>query len=110
LPGGLKWKDFLPISSRISYVWFGIFELFFLGQFLLIVIGAVPIALVEKIPFGDALYFAFVTGLTIGYGDIVMKTTLGRCIALLLGFIGILFTGLVIAAAVEAVRKTYHPQ
>jgi uncharacterized membrane protein len=81
-----------------------------LGQFLLIVIGAVPIALVEKIPFGDALYFAFVTGLTIGYGDIVVKTALGRCVALIIGFAGVLFTGLVIAAAVEAVRKTYHRQ
>jgi len=72
------------------------------------VIGAVSIALVEKIPFGNALYFSFVTGLTIGYGDIVVKTTLGRIIALFIGFIGILFTGLVIAVAVEAVRRTYH--
>jgi uncharacterized membrane protein len=58
--------------------------------------------------FGDAVYFSFVTGLTIGYGDIVVKSTLGRCVALFIGFIGIIFTGLVIAAAVEAVRRTYH--
>jgi hypothetical protein len=97
---------FLTNFSRV--VWN--FKAIFLGQFLLIVIGAVPIALVEKIPFEDALYFAFVTGLTIGYGDIVVKTALGRCVALLIGFDGVLFTGLVIAAAVEAVRKTYHRQ
>ena len=92
----------------MQVIWY--FKAIFLGRFLLMVIGAVPIALVEKIPFGEALYFALVTGLTIGYGDIVMKATLGRCIALSLGFIGILFTGLVIAAAVEAVKKTYHSQ
>ncbi len=94
------------LTNFLRVVWN--FKAIFLGQFLLMVIGAVPIALVEKIPFGDALYFAFVTGLTIGYGDIVMKTTLGRCIALSLGFIGILFTGLVIAAAVRAVQETYR--
>ena len=70
--------------------------------------GALIIAYFENLPFGDALYFSFVTGLTIGYGDIAMKTSLGRCVAILLGFIGVLFTGLVIAAAVEAVRKI-HP-
>jgi len=69
---------------------------------------AAAIAYIEKLPFGDALYFSFITGLTIGYGDIVMKTSLGRCVAILLGFIGVLFTGLVIASAVLAVRKTYH--
>jgi uncharacterized membrane protein len=68
------------------------------------------ISFAENLRFGDALYFSFVTGLTIGYGDIVMKTTLGRCVALFIGFIGMLFTGLVIAAAVEAVRRTYHHQ
>jgi voltage-gated potassium channel len=74
----------------------------------LVVIGAGAIALVEKLPFGEALYFSFVTGLTIGYGDIIVKTALGRFVALLIGFIGILFTGLVTAAAIEAIRKTYH--
>ena len=50
----------------------------------LIVTGGVVIAFVEKIPFGDAIYFSFVTGLTIGYGEIVAKTLLGRLVALLI--------------------------
>jgi voltage-gated potassium channel len=94
------------INNFLHVIWY--FRAIFLALLFIIVIGAVPIALVEKIPFGDALYFSFVTGLTIGYGDIVVKTTLGRCVALFIGFIGILFTGLVIAAAVEAVRRTYR--
>jgi voltage-gated potassium channel len=72
----------------------------------LIVIGAGAITLFEKVPFADALYFAFVTGLTIGYGDIVMNTHVGRLIALLIGFIGILFTGLTVATLVYGVRET----
>jgi len=79
-----------------------------LALFALIVINSWAISYVEKLPFGDALYFAFITGLTIGYGDIVVKTPVGRILAVLTGFIGVLFSGLVIAIAVRALRKTFH--
>ena len=79
-----------------------------LGLIALIVIGAMVITFVEKIPFGDALYFSFVTGLTIGYGEIVAKTVLGRVVALLIGLIGIVFTGMVVAIAVRAVQKSFE--
>jgi hypothetical protein len=72
----------------------------------LIVAGAAAVSLFEKMPFGDALYFAFVTGLTIGYGDIVVKTPIVRLVAILIGFIGILFTGLMVAVLVYAVRES----
>ena len=58
--------------------------------------------------FGNALYFSFVTGLTIGYGEIVAKTVLGRLIALMIGLIGIVFTGMVVAVAVRAVQKSFE--
>ncbi len=74
----------------------------------LIVAGAAVVTLVEKIPFSDTLYFAFVTGLTIGYGDIVVKTPFGRLVAILIGLIGILFTGLMAAVLVLAVRESYE--
>jgi voltage-gated potassium channel len=61
---------------------------------------------VEKMPFADMLYFAFVTGLTIGYGDIVPQTHVGRLVALLIGMVGILFTGLLVAVSVYAVRQS----
>jgi len=75
-------------------------------QFALIAAGAGAVTHVEKMPFGDALYFALVTGLTIGYGDIVVKTPLGRWIALMIGLVGILFTGLMAAVMVHAVQES----
>ena len=72
----------------------------------LIMAGAGAITFFERMPFADTLYFAFVTGLTIGYGDIVMKTPGGRLIALLIGLVGILFTGLMVAVLVYAVRES----
>jgi voltage-gated potassium channel len=72
------------------------------------VINSWAISYVEKLPFGDALYFALITGLTIGYGDIVVKTPVGRILAVLIGIIGVLFSGLVIAVAVRALRECYR--
>jgi hypothetical protein len=50
----------------------------------------------------DAIYFSFVTGLTIGYGDLVPTTLVGRALAIVIGLCGILTTGLVAAIAVKA--------
>ena len=78
-----------------------------LGLFAHIILGAWIISIVEHIPFGDSCYFSFVTGLTIGYGDIVAKTIIGRIVALLIGLIGIIYTGIIVAAAVIALREVY---
>ncbi len=71
-----------------------------------LVVNAVAITYFEKIPFADALYFSFITGLTIGYGDISPVTHAGRVFAVLTGFVGILMTGLIAAVAVYALRET----
>ena len=54
----------------------------------------------------DALYFTFVTGLTIGYGDLTPKHLSSRVLALFIGFAGIVLTGLVAAVSVQALRAT----
>jgi hypothetical protein len=56
----------------------------------------------------DALYFTFVTGLTIGYGDLTPRHVVSRLLAVVIGLAGILLTGLVAAISVEALRKTAH--
>ena len=55
---------------------------------------------------GDALYFTFVTGLTIGYGDLTPQRAVSRLFAVGIGFAGILLTGLVAAVVVQALRAT----
>ncbi len=73
-----------------------------------ILAGAVVIAVTEKGSLGKAVYFSFITALTVGYGDIVPSTAIGRVISVLLAVVGILFTGLVVAAAVEATRRAWE--
>jgi voltage-gated potassium channel len=56
-------------------------------------------------PMGETVYFCAITALTIGYGDVVPTTTFGRIDAVLLGLIGVIFTGLIVAAAVRGVQE-----
>jgi hypothetical protein len=53
----------------------------------------------------DSAYFTFVTGLTIGYGDLVPVRLATRLIAVVIGFSGILLTGLVAAVGVRALQE-----
>ena len=68
-----------------------------------LVMGAL-VSLLQGWPLGDAFYFTFVTALTIGYGDLVPKGFLARLIAMVIGFTGILLTGLVAAVGVRALQ------
>ncbi|HYZ34933.1 MAG TPA: potassium channel family protein [Crenalkalicoccus sp.] len=63
------------------------------------------IARLELWSLGDGLYFTFVTGLTIGYGDLVPRQPLSRFLAILVGFFGTVLTGLVAAIAVRALQS-----
>ena len=67
-------------------------------------IGAlgVFIGMLEGIGWRDGLYFGFVTGTTIGYGDIAPTTFLTRSLAIVIGIIGIINTGLIVTVAVTA--------
>ena len=65
----------------------------------------VLIGYLEAWPWGSSAYFTFVTGLTIGYGDLVPSRFITRLMAVLIGFLGILLTGLVAAVGVQALRS-----
>lgn len=63
------------------------------------------ISRIENWSIGEALYFTFVTGLTIGYGDLTPKHLLARILALVIGFSGIVLTGIVAAVSVQALSE-----
>jgi hypothetical protein len=60
---------------------------------------------VEGWSLGDAVYFTFITGLTIGYGDLVPRQTLTRALAIGIGFFGLFVTALLAAIAVYAMHS-----
>jgi voltage-gated potassium channel len=58
--------------------------------------------------FGESLYLSAVTALTIGYGDLVPHTVIGRCLSLGLALLGIMLTGIIAAVAVKALEVQYR--
>jgi hypothetical protein len=74
---------------------------------LLVMVGCgLAIGYLEGWGVGDSVYFTFVTGLTIGYGDLVPQRAASRLLAVPIGLAGIILTGLVAAVIVQALRAT----
>lgn len=55
----------------------------------------------------DSIYFAFVTGLTIGYGDFAPTMLLTRILAIGIGVCGVVCTALLAAVAVGALAAAF---
>ena len=68
------------------------------------------ISVVERWPLGDGLYFSYVTGLTIGYGDLVPRHTLSRILSALIAMSGVLLMGLIAAIGVKSLHSASDGQ
>ena len=78
-----------------------------LSGILLIMVGSgLMIWRIEGWRIDESLYFTFVTGLTIGYGDFTPKHVSSRLLSLVIGFAGIMLTGLVAAISVQALNAS----
>ncbi len=64
------------------------------------------VALIEQWSLFDGIYFAFVSALTIGYGDLAPQGVVARTLAIGIGFVGIHLGGLVAALGVHALHAT----
>jgi len=60
---------------------------------------------VEGWSLGDAIYFTFITGLTIGYGDLVPRQALTRALSIGIGYFGLFATGVIAAMGVYAMHS-----
>jgi voltage-gated potassium channel len=59
----------------------------------------IAIVLAEGQPFGQAVYFVLITGLTVGYGDIAPTTAWGQVASVVAGVIGVINVGIIVAVA-----------
>ena len=96
---GIRWHFVLALSRGLRVVW-PILSSILACQ---LAFGLL-IAWLEDWSLGDGVYFSFVTGLTIGYGDLVPRRALSRFLAILIGILGTLLTALLAAIAVRALQ------
>jgi Ion channel len=68
---------------------------------LIVALGLI-IGLLEGWSVQESVYFAFVSGLTIGYGDLAPTSLLTRVLSIAIGVCGVLLTALLAAVAVKA--------
>ena len=63
---------------------------------------------IEGWPSSDALYHAFITATTVGYGDIHPTKKISKFLSVAVAFVGLVFTGIVIAIGVHAVDQAFN--
>jgi voltage-gated potassium channel len=56
----------------------------------------------------DAIYWAFITATTVGYGDIRPISRSAKVLSVFIALTGMVFTGIMVALAVNAVTDSYH--
>lgn len=55
----------------------------------------------------DALYWAFVTATTLGYGDFKPTRKISKILTVLITFTGIIFTGIIVAIALHSATVAF---
>ena len=77
------------------------------GLLLVLLLCSVLLAVAEGMAFGEALYLTAITALTIGYGDITPTTAGGRIVAVVIGFVGVIWVGINVAIANRALAQGF---
>ncbi|MCK5881046.1 MAG: two pore domain potassium channel family protein [Sinobacterium sp.] len=75
---------------------------------IMIVILGLVAGHVEKWSRFDTLYWAFITALTVGYGDIRPLHKLSRVLSAVIAILGIMFAGIIVAITVEATTIAFN--
>jgi tryptophan-rich sensory protein len=96
----LRRKFIVGLKVGLSVVWPILSAL--LG--VIVVLGFI-VGRLEGWSIQESIYFAFVSGLTIGYGDLAPKLLLPRALAILIGVCGVLITAIVAAITVKALTS-----
>jgi voltage-gated potassium channel len=98
-------QDFLLFVNNMRFiVYFARYILLMLG-FIWIMLTVV-FAWAEDQTLGNAIYFALITGLTVGYGDITPVTPMGKAVSAAIAVVGIITAGIYIGIATRAVAMS----
>jgi hypothetical protein len=91
-------KSFFKMLIALTPIW-GILAILVSGL-------GIWVGIIEGIGWKDGLYFGWITGTTVGYGDIVPHHPLSKVLSVIIGLIGIINTGIGVTIAVNAGKET----
>ena len=74
---------------------------------LLIALTGFVIGRIEGWSLSDSLYHAFINATTVGYGDFRPADRRAKFLAVVLAFVGLVFTGMVVAIALHAANDAF---
>lgn len=79
------------------------------GMLLVIIIGlGLVVGRVESWSRFDAVYWAFVTAMTVGYGDIRPTRKTSKSLSIVIAYTGLVLAGISVAIALEAASKAFN--
>lgn len=101
------------MDFTLSFFKLFIFGLFYISPVLLMLLalmvaGGMVVGHLEGWSKINSLYYTFVTATTVGYGDFKPKRVLCKMLAISIAFLGLIFTGIIVAVALNAVSKTFE--
>ena len=97
----ISFRDFFRIFLKVMYAMRKILT----ALFTFIILLGIFVGHIEGIGWANGIYLAFVSALTVGYGDITPHTTLGRFVCVgILPVTGMLLTGIMVAGAIKAIE------
>lgn len=91
-------KSFFKMLIALTPIW-GILAILVSGL-------GIWVGIIEGIGWKDGLYFGWITGTTVGYGDIIPHQPLSKFLSVIIGLIGIINTGIGVTIAVNAGKET----
>ena len=56
----------------------------------------------------DAMYHALIAATTVGYGDFHPRKKMAKILAIVIAFVGIIFTGIIVAIALHAAQHAFQ--
>ncbi len=96
--------DFIQLFFWVIYLTLPL--LFFL--WLVIVMLGQLVGRIEKWSHFDTLYWSFITATTVGYGDFRPLKKISRILSVLIAFVGVMFTGILIAVTLNAASIAFE--
>lgn len=76
----------------------------FLAIAVIITAAGIAIARFDRIPLEDAMYLAFITAFTVGFGDVTPRSRGARVACVVLSFVGLVAVGILVAVAAHALE------